>query len=85
MGRERDEDTNNVRRMSDSVLSRMDFPFATPALLIRTVGFPKCALISEDADAMEAGEARSHLKNLTVGWAILTVSFVFLMISYPRV
>jgi hypothetical protein len=40
------------------------------ALLIRTVGSPKCALISEDADAIEAGDARSHLKNLTVGCAV---------------
>jgi hypothetical protein len=48
----------------------MLFPFATPALLIRTVGSPKCALISDDADAIDAGEARSHLKNLTVGCAV---------------
>lgn len=63
--------TLNVSLMSDSVLSRMDFPRAQPALLIRTVGAPKAARMDAAALVMEAGEARSQWKKRTDGGGVL--------------
>jgi hypothetical protein len=48
--------------MSFSVLSRIVRPRATPALLMRTVGFPSVERIWEAAEAIEEGEERSQLK-----------------------
>jgi hypothetical protein len=48
--------------MSNSVEERMDFPRATPALLIRTVGAPRVVVMDWAAEAMEEGEARSQWK-----------------------
>jgi hypothetical protein len=55
--------------MSFSVDSRMVLPRATPALLIRTVGFPSVDRIEDAAEAMASGELRSHLKKRTEGGA----------------
>ncbi len=53
--------TSKVKRTSFSVASRMDFPRATPALLIRMVGSPTSFLMREAVDARRAGEVMSHL------------------------
>jgi hypothetical protein len=47
----------------------MVLPRATPALLIRTVGFPSVDRIEDAAEAMASGELRSHLKKRTEGGA----------------
>jgi hypothetical protein len=53
--------TSNVKRMSFSVESRIDFPRATPALLTRMVGSPTSLRMREATDEMEEGTVMSHL------------------------
>ena len=57
--------------MSFSVVSRMVFPRATPALLMRTVGLPREERMDDAAVAMEVGEERSHLKKRTEDGAVV--------------
>lgn len=54
--------TSKVKRTSFSVLSRMDFPRATPALKTRTVGLPTVRRISAATEATVAELVMSHLK-----------------------
>lgn len=58
-----------VRLRSFSVVSRIVLPRATPALLMRMVGFPSVERMEAAAEEMEDGEERSHLKKRTVGGA----------------
>ena len=57
--------------MSFSVVSSIVLPRATPALLIRTVGFPREERMEDAALAMAEGEERSHLKKRTDGGAVI--------------
>jgi hypothetical protein len=63
--------TLKVSRISDSVASRIDFPRAQPALLIRTVGEPRVLRTEEQASRMEVWEARSTWKYLTEEGAVV--------------
>ena len=60
---------SKVRRRSVSLVSRIVFPRAKPALLIRMVGSPTWVRISAAVDLMALLEARSQWKKCTLGGA----------------
>jgi hypothetical protein len=64
--------------MSFSVRSSKLRPLATPALLIRTVGFPMDERISLAAEAIAAVEVMSHLKKCTFDAVFGGVSLKFI-------
>ena len=53
------------------MVARMVLPRATPALLIRIVGWPRVERMDEAAEAIAEGEERSHLKRRTDGGAVV--------------